>query len=247
MKRIALLFIFCLPLLVQSQERSWCIYPSLGADMGGAIPFPFSDIPKGSKGTPKLFPSLGLGYEKVISDKWGIGLEISYHVLSFSANAKVRSQEFFFNNHQDILYFSGNTKTDVELRFLQIPLIAEYYLNPGWTILFGPYYSKIFEGTFNTNGTEGVISDNIQITDSASLPGVAEVKYNFNEYIDSWDAGVLIGFRYNISQKLFFWGNFNIGFKSIFRPDFDQIDYEMYQMRLNIGVAVSLYNPKQKD
>jgi hypothetical protein len=242
MKKIALVMILLIPLILKGQDKKWLIYPSLGIDMGGALPFPFSDIPEGSKGTPKLNPSLGFGFKYEMIEKWCISTELSYHVLAFSAKATVRSQSFYSDNHQDILYFTGYSKTDVELRFLQIPLIVSYDLNPNWSILLGPYYSKILDGSFSTEGTEGYLSDNKAITDSASLPGTANVPYNFNNFIDTWDAGILLGFRYKLNHRVDFWGNFNVGFKSIFVANFDNIEYEMYQFRVNFGVSIILFN-----
>jgi hypothetical protein len=214
--------------------------------MGGAVPFPFSDIPAGAKGTPKLNPNLGLGLEYHLSEKWDLGFEISYHVLAFSAKADVRSQPFYFDNHQDILYFSGKTSTDVELRFLEFPLLAEYVINSRWYLTLGTYYSRILDGSFNTSGTDGVLSDDKSITDTSPLPGVANTTYDFNNYIDVWDAGVLLGFRYNITQKIYFWSRLQVGFKSIFVREFDNIDYELYQVRLNTGVSITLFGNRHE-
>jgi hypothetical protein len=244
MKRIALVIVFCLPILLQAQNSRWFVCPSLGVDMGGAIPFPLSDIPEGSKGTPKLNPSLGLGLEYRVTAKWNLNFEVSYHLLAFSAKADVRSQPFYFDNHQDILYFSGHTSADFELRFLEFPLMAIYNVNPNWSIILGTYYSRILEGSFNTIGTNGVLSNDKTITDAAQLPGPANTSYDFNDYIDVWDAGLLVGYRYNLNHRLYFWGNLHVGFKSIFIKEFDNIDYEMYQLRLNVGVSIALFDNK---
>jgi hypothetical protein len=242
MKRISLLIALFLPLLLEAQGNKWRVYPMLGIDMGGAIPIPLSDIPGGVKGTPKLNPNLGLGYERQLYKRWNLGFEISYHVLAFSAKAEVRSQPFYFDNHVDILYFSGNTNTDVELRFIEFPLLAEYALNSKWSLTLGTYYSRILEGTFIVEGTDGILSDDKTITDTAPLPGVADITYNFNNYIDVWDAGLLTGFRYSLNQKLYFWSRLQAGFKSIFVPEFDNIEYELYQIRLNAGVSITLFS-----
>ena len=242
MKRIALLLALSLPMLLNAQISKWRIYPALGIDMGGAVPFPFSDIPSGSKGTPKLNPNLGLGFQHHLYKKWSIGVEVNYHILAFSARADVRSQPFYFDNHLDTLYFSGNTSTDVELRFLEFPVLAEYAINSRWRLAFGIYYSRILEGSFQTSGTKGVLSDDKSITDTAPLPGVATTSYDFNDYLDVWDAGLLVGFRYGIGQKLYFWSRFQVGFKSIFVPEFQNIDYKMYQVRVNVGASITLFS-----
>jgi|WetSurMetagenome_2_1015567.scaffolds.fasta_scaffold18827_2 long-subunit fatty acid transport protein len=245
-KRIVLLALFCLPLMLQAQDKKWFFYPSLGIDMGGAVPFPLSDIPKGAKGTPKLNPSLGFGFGYQLSDKWDLGAELNYHILAFSASADVRSQPFYSDDHTVTLYFSGHTKTDVEIRFLELPLVANYSINSNWAFTPGIYYSRILEGTFDTKGTDGVTSDDKSITDNASLPGNANTSYNFDDNLDNWDAGVLLGCKYNLSQKVAIRTRMQFGFKSIFKKDFSNIDYEMYQVRFDIGVSINLFGRNQQ-
>ena len=215
-KRFALLAILCFPLVLQAQDNKWRIYPLLGVDMGGAVPFPLSDIPDGAKGTPKINPDLGLGLSYNLSEKWELGIELSYHVLAFSATADVRSQPFYYDNHQEIIYFSGHTKTDAELRFIEFPLVAVYDINSNWSFTPGIYYSRILEGTFNTSGTDGVTSSDKADTDNATLPGIANVTYNFNDYIDKWDAGIMAGFRYGLNQKVFIWSRLQVGLQEHF-------------------------------
>ncbi|MBN1789587.1 MAG: outer membrane beta-barrel protein [Bacteroidales bacterium] len=246
MKSICLLMALFLSLSLEAQNNKWRVYPSLGVDMGGATPFPFSDIPDGAKGTPKINPNLGFGFSHQLYNRWSLSLEVSYHLLAFSARADVRSQPFYFDNHLDILYFSGNTSTDVELRFLEFPVLAEYSLNARWSLALGAYYSRILEGSFRTSGTNGVLSDDKSITDTAPLPGVANTSYNFNNYLDAWDGGLLLGFWYGIHQKLHFWSRLQVGFKSIFVPEFENIDYEMYQVRFSTGVSIALFSNRNE-
>ena len=205
-----------------------------------------SDIPKGAGGTPKLNPVLGIGIEYRLEEKWLLSLEINYHNLEFSARADVRSQPFYFDNHQEMLYFTGKTETNIELRFVEFPVVVSYRAGKNWSFLFGPYYSRILEGNFYTEGNDGVISPDKQITDNAVMPGVAITNYNFNEYIDSYDLGLFIGYRYHFNHRIFFFGRFHWGFKSIFKKEFDNIDYEMYQLRLSIGASYSLFGNAKK-
>ena len=226
---------------VSAQSYKWSVYPTLGIDMGGAIPLPLSDIPKGAGGTPKLNPALGLGFEYRIKEKWLLGIEVNYHNLEFSAKADVRSQPFYFDNHATILYFSGKTQTAIELRFVEFPIIVSYRAGKNWSFLFGTYYSRILEGSFETEGKDGVISPDKLITDNAVLPGVAITSYNFNDRIDTYDLGLFLGYRYQVGPKLAFFGRFHWGFKSIFKKEFDNIEYEMYQLRLTAGISYSLF------
>lgn len=227
---------------VFSQERKFNFYPNIAVDLGGAIPFPLSDIPKGAGGTPKPYPSIGIGSEYNLNEKWQLGFEINYHLIAFSSNADVISQPFYFDDGS-AQYFTGKTEADVELRMVEFPLIAFYKLKEGRRILFGAYYSRILEGRFNTKGINGIYSPDKDITDNATLPGPEyTIEYNFNEFIDNYDIGIMIGYRYIINHRFYLWGRLNVGFKSIFEKDFNNIDYEMYQVRLNLGVSYLLFD-----
>lgn len=243
MKRTALLILIVFPLLVQSQENKWWIYPSLGVDIGGAIPFPLSDIPEGARGSSKINPSLGLGFEYQFTPKWSVGIQVNYHVLEFSGEAEVISQPFYFNNHQEILYFSGETNTNIELRLIEFPVVVIYNLSPRWSLLAGTYYSRIIDGAFDTQGKNGIYSNDKTITDNAQLPNLSAptIDYNFNDDLDKWDAGLLIGYRYEIVNRLSFHTHLTFGFKSLFKPEFNNIDYEMYQLRLNAGLSFCFF------
>jgi hypothetical protein len=243
MKRIVLLTVLCFTLMVaHAQFGKWQVYPLLGADLGVAVPFPLSDIPKGARVTPKPTPNLGIGLGYHLFEKWDIGFEASYHILDFSAKADVRSQPFYFDDHRDVLYFSGKTSTHVRLRFLEFPLLVVYTINPHWSVEPGIYYSRILDGSFSTKGIDGILSNDKAITDTGQLPGIANTSYNFNDFIDVWDAGLLIGTKYHIKQRFCFWGRMQIGFKSLFVKEFTNIDYKLYQVRLNVGVSYTLFS-----
>jgi len=242
MKRIAIsLFILGLVFNLYSQDRKFNFYPNVAVDLGGAIPFPLSDIPEGAGGTPEPYPSVGIGSEYNLNEKWQLALEVNYHLIAFSSDADVVSQPFYFDDGT-AQYYTGKTEADIELRMVEFPLIAFYKLKEGRRFLFGMYYSRILEGRFNTKGINGVYSPDKSITDNAILPGPEyTIEYDFNKYIDKYDIGVLIGYRYSINHRFYLWGRLNVGFKSIFEKDFNNIDYEMYQVRINLGISYKLF------
>lgn len=242
MKRIVFLLVLCLPLILKAQTDKWWIYPSLGIDLGGTIPFPLSDIPDGAKAIPKINLCFGLGFEYHVSSRWNFGLEAGYHKLAFSASADVRSESFYDNKHQNAMYFTGHTNTDVGLSFLEFPVMAIYSIGQRGSVLLGCYYSRILSGFFQTKGTKGVYSNDKAITDAAQMPGNNAASYKFDSFIDDWDAGLMIGYRYAIKHRLKVWSNLKLGLKSIFEREFNNIDYEMYQLRLNAGVSFTFFN-----
>ena len=240
-KLVTLIFLILVSSLITfAQERELNFYPNIAVDLGGSVPFPFADIPDGAGGTPEPYPSLGLGAIYNYNENWQFALEVNYHLIAFSATADVISQAFKEGN--TITYFSGYTETDVELRMVEFPFLTFYKLKEGKKIILGTYYSRILEGRFETKGIDGIVSPDKSITDNPNLPGVVNTEYNFNKDLDSYDYGILIGYSYDLGERLNLWGRLNIGFKSIFKKEFDNIDYEMYQVRINLGISYRLFN-----
>ena len=146
-----LIFMFLLSGLF-AQEAKWQFAPSLGIDMGGAIPVPLSSVPKGAKGTTKLKPNLGIAFQRNMNEKWSIAVETSYHILSIDAYVDVIRQPFWSDDRSYATYFSGEAFTSTELQFIELPLVAYYHFNDRWSLTFGAYYSIILNGKLETEG-----------------------------------------------------------------------------------------------
>ena len=102
-------------------------------------------------------------------------------------------------------------------------------------------YSIILKGSLETEGRNGWISADKNDTDTAPLPGTQNTSFDFNDELDNYDVGVLLGYQWKVGERVYLWGRINVGFKSIFVPDFNNIDYEMYQFRFSTGVTYALW------
>ena len=205
--------------------------------MGMTIPVPMSAVSGDAEVKPKLMPTFGVGAQRYLSDKWGLGLEVNYHILSIDGTVNVVSQPFWSDDRSYATYFSGEANTRTELRFLEFPLIAHFHINEHWALQMGAYYSVILHAKLETEGKNGWLSTNKDDTDNAPLPGTQNIFYSFNDELDNYDIGGLLGVKYKLSPRFIIWGRLNVGFKSIFKPDFNNIDYEMYQMRFSMGTS----------
>ena len=222
---------------IGAQENTWKFKATGGIDMGMAIPIPMSAVPGDAQVKPRLMPTVGVGAQRYFSDKWNLGLEINYHILAIDGTVNVVSQPFWSDDRSYATYFSGEANTSTELRFLEFPLIAHYHINERWALHMGAYYSVILNAKLETEGKNGWLSTNKEDTDNAPLPGTQNTSFSFNDDLDNYDFGGLLGVIYNASPRVTVWGRINVGFKSIFKPDFNNIDYEMYQMRFSMGTS----------
>ncbi|MCG8412240.1 MAG: outer membrane beta-barrel protein [Bacteroidales bacterium] len=225
-----------------SQNPRFNLYPNLAVGVGGTIPFPVSDIPNGAEGRFKLSPNVGIGARYELNERWRFVFEINYHSVTFLAKANVVSQPFYYDDGTP-QYFTGKTKTYVELKMIEFPFLLFYKLKQKQWLSFGLYYSDILKGRFETEGINGIYSTDKEITDNAILPGPELIlPYNFNSSIDKYDFGILIGYCYDINSRLSLWSKLSVGFKSVFEREFESINYKMYQVRFNLGASFDIFN-----
>jgi long-subunit fatty acid transport protein len=238
MIRLALFLVFSYAWIgIGAKENKWKFKATGGIDMGMAIPIPMSAVSGDAEVKPRLMPTIGVGAQRYFNDNWSLGLDINYHILSVNGTVNVVSQPFWSDDRSYATYFSGEANTSTELRFLEFPLIARYHINEHWALHMGTYYSVILNAKLETEGKNGWLSTNKDDTDHAPLPGTQNTFYSFNDDLDNYDIGGLLGVTYNVSPRLIIWGRINVGFKSIFKPDFNNIDYEMYQIRFSMGIS----------
>ena len=62
-------------------EYRFALGVQLGTDIGGAIPFPFSNVPDVFNPYPKLSPSIGAKLTFPIDRKWTLGAEVTYSMM----------------------------------------------------------------------------------------------------------------------------------------------------------------------
>lgn len=225
---------------LQGQDRNWELIGLGGIDAGGAIPIPISSAASDAEGSPLIKPNIGVEIQYDYSERWKFGAGLHYHNSSLKAVANVVSQAYWSDDRSYATYFSGEAHTYINIQQIELPITVHYKFNEKWSVLFGGYFSYIINSSFDTDGKNGWISVNIEDTDNAPLPGMQNMSYSLDDELDNYDAGVMLGYQYNFWRRFILWGRFNVGFKSIFKPDFNNIDYEMYQFRFSAGLAYSL-------
>ena len=75
-------------------EYRFALGVQLGTDIGGAIPFPFSNVPDVFNPYPKLSPSIGAKLTFPVTKKWTLGAEVTYKKIAIDADARIDNQRF---------------------------------------------------------------------------------------------------------------------------------------------------------
>jgi hypothetical protein len=212
---------------------------SIGADIGGAVPFPVSNIPGTINAYPQINPALGANISFSLIKGWGLGVEVNYKIVAMRADARVINQKFNMDNAT--MYFTGTTKTDMKFTMLEIPLYTKYRFNNRNFAFAGLYYSHIFSGHFVADpvkGYSGASPDIAEITD------VSDIAMDFSPYMDSWDCGALVGYERAIFDRLKLAIRFSMGLKDIFKPSNNYFDYNMLHMRGGVTMTYDLLSTK---
>lgn len=218
-----------------------------GTDIGGALPFPFSNIP--SEFAPKLKPRLTLGGEVIwpVGKRFTVTAEVNYKTVAIDAEAFVEEQFFQSEdlNNNEPVFFTGMADMNMSFSMIEIPVYAEYLFSGGRNrILFGGYYSINKTQAFDVIAKKGYMQVAKEDEDLMSLN--TNFTMSFTEDLDSWDAGILFGYERRIIENLSVNGKVHIGLKSIFTNGFEKLEYKMYQMRLAVGVTYELFDFSKK-
>lgn len=227
----------------EAVEYRFALGVQLGTDIGGAIPFPFSNVPSPFNPYPQLYPSLGAKLTFPITKHWGLGTEFTYKKLAIDADARIENQRFNDEKNDVIARFTGSAEMSMDFTMLEIPIYAKYtFRNQKDRILFGGYFAYIIKGKFNIKVNKGYM-----MTDEGVYNGAIEdepLDINFGSILDNWDAGLLAGYERKLFNRVEIGLRVSCGLKDIFKPDNQYFDYKMLNMRGTLNLSYNLFNIK---
>lgn len=227
----------------QNVEYRFALGVQLGTDIGGAIPFPFSNVPSPFNPYPQLYPSLGAKLSFPITNRWGIGAEVSYKKVSIDADARIENQRFNDEKNDVIARFTGSAEMGMNFTMLEIPVYAKYtFRNQKDRLIFGTYFAYILQGKFDIKVNKGFM-----MTDEGIYNGAIDdepLNINFNDILDNWDAGIILGYERKLFSRVEIGLRFSCGMKDIFKPDNQYFDYKMLHMRGTLALSYNLFDIK---
>lgn len=227
----------------ESVEYRFALGVQLGTDIGGAIPFPFSNVPSPFNPYPQLYPSLGAKLTFPVTRHWSLGAEITYKKVAIDADARIENQRFNDEKNDVIARFTGSAEMGMDFTMLEIPVYAKYtFRNQKDRLLFGGYFAYVMKGKFNIRVNEGYM-----MTDEGVYNGAIEddpLNINFGNILDNWDAGLVLGYERKLFSRIEIGLRVSCGLKDIFKPDNQYFDYKMLHMRGTLNLSYNLFNIK---
>lgn len=218
-------------LLRIQQERDVCHLPTwsfhVGTDIGGSVP-EFKYIPKVFTASPQFHISIGTRLEQPLTKHWSLTEGIEYKQIGMDAGAYVENMHAFVPQDGGgkplSQYFTGSAVMEEKFSMFEFPIYLTYKINgedAHSRILFGGYFAYIYSSRFNTVPTKGYIGDypdfvddgyNIQERDEA-------VAMDFASVLSKWDAGITLGYEYEVFARCRIGLRASLGFKDIFNKD----------------------------
>ncbi len=219
-----------------------------GLDIGAAAPYPLNGMGPNAKmsAVPKLNPQLGVSVTSYPLHRITATLEVTYKQVGIDAEAWVEGQQFTLpGNPPTTTRFRGTAAVSMQFSMLEIPLYIGYSFGDGRNKVFiGGYYSHIFKSHFNTTPLKGMVENPddpsappVLVDEDNPVPGGAMPE--FNKYLGKWDAGMLVGYQWQIFPRIDLSARFSMGFKDIFKKGNNYLEYKMLHLRGSITVSYS--------
>jgi hypothetical protein len=212
------------------------VSPQIGTDIGGAIPIPFGS--QKINAFPRLSPSIGVSFGYTYQYRWNLCVELTYKRIAMDADARVSNQKF--KGEGMVQFFTGTAEMNMSFTLIEIPLYVKYMFgaNRQHGAAIGGYFAKNLKTTFVSTavkGFTGPLSDVVESTISAPMV------MDFSSTLDTWDAGIMLGYSSRVYNSVNMGVNFLIGCKDIFTPGSDFFDYKMVPIRGSITLNYNLF------
>lgn len=224
-------------------EYRFALGVQLGTDVGGAIPFPFSNVPNPFNPYPRLSPSLGVKLSFPVTRSWSIGAEATYKKVAIDADARIENQRFNDEKNGITARFTGSAEMGMEFTMIEVPLYIKYtFKNQKDRLLFGGYFAWNMKSKLHIDVNKGYM-----LTDDKVYNGVIDgdpLEINFNSILDNWDSGIVVGYERKLFNRVEIGLRASWGFKDIFQRDNQYFDYKMLHMRGTLVVSYNLFDIK---
>ena len=220
--------------------RRWAIGVQAGTDVGGAIPVPIENIPKTFNPYPRLNISLGARVSWSYNNTWSVHSEVTYKGVDMDADARVENQVFKLDGGTQ--YFSGTAQMNMSFKMIEVPLYVKVALSDKYNdfFIFGGYYSHILSSNFVTIAEKGYLGGKPDEYGGSITPDKPFIM-DFSQYLDNWDAGIVLGYERRIWKRANLGIRMMVGFKDIFTPENAFFDYKMWNMRGSIFLEYDLF------
>lgn len=237
MKTNFLIIVLLLSLCSFAEEvkaHIWDFYTKVSLNIGGSMPIPVpANIQSVESFNSSYVPSIEFRAIKKLNKNWGGSVGIGLDNKGMKTKTIVK--EYAMNLEDFKGTFRGNVDTEMNFRYLSLPILAHYSLKKTVSLYAGAYYAYLLKGEFKGDAYNGVLNT------GANLVKVGEGSkqhYDFSNEISNHDCGLNVGLNFlPINEHILLSADFNYGLFSVFSDDFNSVDDEMQHVygKFSIG------------
>lgn len=224
-------------------------YLNLGLNIGGSMPIPLpEEVRKVKSYNPKINPYIGLSTVYNINNKWGINTELSIGTKGMRVTDEVKymhtkvlvSDKDSQEKREVDGYFVGKNMTNVSLQYLSLSVSGVYNFNQKWEARLGLYAANLGKTKFTGNVSDGYLRDGEPNGPMVVIERDNPATFDFSDNMRDFDAGVIIGGKYNINDRIGAVINLNWGLTDIFYRDQNPIEFKMQNMYATFGISYKI-------
>jgi len=220
---------------INAQKNAFTFGVKLGGNIGA--PIPFGNVPEDATGAPLVGLNLGSYASYYFTPKLSLNLEFTYSVKGASFKTPLVNQYYEdvqylpkadggFEEVTIVTVFNGEAEGKFDNQYLEWPILLSYKPGKKVCLIGGFYFAYMFSTATYATGQGTVGYSPTVIT--RSLP--------FDEELNKFDFGPLLGAKYENGGRFSFDGRMTIGIPSIFKESYKTIDYSINNFYFQFAV-----------
>lgn len=226
--------------LLRAALKGWHVSLGAGFNIGGTSPLPLPrEIRKIDGYKPGLQIALeGRAHKRFQQSPWGISVGVRLENKGMETDATVK------NYHMEAVNadgsgtvkgaWTGKVKTNTDLSYVSVPILATYSLGERWKLEAGPYFSVRTSGSFTGEAYDGYIRDQNPTGEYAE---VSLATYDFSKNLRDFAWGIQLGGEFMAYRHLAVRAFLQWGMNGIFPSDFESVTFSLYPIYGTFGFA----------
>ncbi len=228
--------------ILKAALRGWHVRLGAGFSVGGTSPLPLpAEIRKIKGYNPTLCIQIEGAVQRRFGEHWGTMVGIRFENKGMKTDATVKNYHMEAVNESDnageaagkvVGAWTGNVKTEVNNKYLTIPVLATYAFNDRWQVQAGPYFSYLINGSFTGDAYDGYIRDQ---DPTGTKSEINTASYDFSSDLRRFQWGLQVGGEFKAYKHLSISANLTWGLNGIFPSDFQSVTFALYPIYGTLG------------
>jgi hypothetical protein len=210
-----------------------------GFTVGGISPIP---LPQEIRAINSYNPTMQIAVEADVVkwfERYGVLLGLRLENKAMKTDARVKNYGMEIYNDGDYVKgnWTGNVKTDAQLTYITVPVLALFKVTPRWELQAGGFVSYMTKGSFGGSVYEGYLRKDDPRGEKIPFTGKASATYDFDNELCHFQCGAEVGAMWRAYRHLYLYADLAWGVVPVFKSSFKTITFNMFPIYANLGFA----------